>query len=166
MKKLSIFSWTNKFTKQFGKTERVFYRTNDFFEKFFEKKQSFFHRRDNFIEQTILLRENERNWWKMNNNFKNERNQFFWTVEKHWVVFRTVNEKSQTFPSLHCALWQPLIRVQYPPSDPPPFDKWRTFSNVRNQFISSELCNSVIRLFYIYIFQISLIKVKWRVMTI
>ena len=66
--KLSIFSWTNKFSQRFGKTERFLYWSNDFLKIFFQ--------RDNFIKRTILLRENERNKWKMNDNFENERNHF------------------------------------------------------------------------------------------
>ena len=54
----------------------------------------------------------------MNDNFENERNQFFWTV------FRTVKERNENsnvpISTLCFVTWQPLIRVQYPPSDPPP----------------------------------------------
>ena len=49
-------------------------------------------RTNDFTEWTILLNkwfywtivqwENYRNRWKMNDNFENERNQFFWMVEK------------------------------------------------------------------------------------
>ena len=59
-----------------------------------------------FIERTILLsklfyktiiqRENERNIWKMNDNFENERNNFFY----EWLKKKNEIKKSQVSYSI------------------------------------------------------------------
>ena len=126
--KLLEQSWTNKFSKRFWKNDRffwekilsnsffiqiVYFLNNRFFKQTFEKT-IFFTERTIFTEQTILPNDHSarkrKNIRKMNDNFENERNQYFFERLKSnrtkWVVHETMNErneKSRTRPSLETA---------------------------------------------------------------
>ena len=68
MKNYRFFHERTNFPKDLEKLRGFFTEQMIFFKIFFQW--------DNFIKRTILLRENERNRWKMNDNFENERNHF------------------------------------------------------------------------------------------
>ena len=99
-----VFHWTNEFWNKIKKD--IFYWTTYFFEQI--KKNIFFYRMNGFIKQPIILhwtkdftewsfREKKNKiWWKINNNFENERNQFFERIKKNDQMKR----KSLTCPSL------------------------------------------------------------------
>ena len=79
----------NKKTEERILLKERFYWTSDFFNQRFYRTNDFTKR---------VQWENERNRWKVNNNFENNRNYFFRTVWKNTIEMgrlRTMNERNE-----------------------------------------------------------------------
>ena len=97
-KTLIVFYWTSKFFAKLLKKRKFFYVKNNFLTNFLNMF---------FIKPTILLNNHSvRKQWKINDNFKSERNQVFLNSWKNWRNGsftnneRTKWKKSKTRPSL------------------------------------------------------------------
>ena len=93
LRKTIVLYWTDEFSERFWNNGRFLLNERFFRTNFKKRINERFHLTNVLLNERIywpnVQWENEQNRWKMNDNFENEQDTFFWTIEKNrtkWVV--------------------------------------------------------------------------------